>query len=37
VFTTSWKQQFAFKFALYSADEWSNDTDKLWVWTRWGF
>jgi hypothetical protein len=37
VYTTSWKQQFAFKFALYSADDWSTDTDKIWLWTRWGF
>lgn len=37
VFTAPWKQQFAFEFGLYDADDWSVDTDKLWLWTRWGF
>ncbi len=37
VFTTPWQQQIAFEFALYDADDWSADTDKLWLWTRWGF
>ncbi len=36
-YTSPWKQQFAFKFAVYDADEWSVDTDKFWIWTRWGF
>jgi hypothetical protein len=37
VFTAPWKQQFAFEFGLYDADDWSVDTDKVWIWTRWGF
>jgi hypothetical protein len=37
VYTAPRKQQFAFEFGLYDADDWSVDTDKLWLWTRWGF
>ncbi len=37
VYTTPWKQKVALKFAHYSADLWATDTDKLWVWTQWGF
>jgi hypothetical protein len=37
VWNASWKQQFALKFALYNADEFRVDTNKIWIWTRWGF
>jgi hypothetical protein len=37
VFNTPWKQQFAFKYADYSADRFSVDTTKFWFWTSWGF
>ncbi|MBT8248236.1 MAG: hypothetical protein KJN73_10475, partial [Acidimicrobiia bacterium] len=37
VFTAPWKQQIAVKLARYSADDWSVDTTKIWIWTRWGF
>ncbi len=37
VYKTSWKQQFGLKFALYDADEWTVDTQKVWFFTRWGF
>lgn len=32
-----WRQVFAAKAALYDADRFSFDTDKLMVWTAWGF
>ncbi len=37
VYTAPWKQKFALKLAQYSADEWATDTDKIWLWTSWGF
>lgn len=37
VYTARWKQKIALKYARYDADEWAWDTDKLWVWTGWGF
>jgi hypothetical protein len=37
VYTASWKQKIALKYARYDADEWAWDTDKLWIWTSWGF
>ncbi len=37
VYTTRWKQQFAGKAALYGADEFATDTNKIWVWTSWAF
>jgi hypothetical protein len=37
VYTTPWKQKVAFKYARYRADEWAWDTDKLWIFTSWGF
>lgn len=37
VYTAPWKQQFALKFADYSADDFATDTTKLWIWTSWGF
>jgi len=37
VYTAPWKQKIALKYARYDADEWAWDTDKIWVWTSWGF
>jgi hypothetical protein len=37
VFTAPWKQKFALEVALYDADAHGADTDKLFVWTQWGF
>jgi hypothetical protein len=37
IFTSSWKQLFALKIALYDADQFSTDTDKIMAWTSWGF
>lgn len=37
VYTAPWKQSFAAKAALYDADDWATDTDKLWLYTEWGF
>jgi hypothetical protein len=37
VYTTSWKQKIALKYAAYDADDWATDTDKIWIWTQWGF
>jgi hypothetical protein len=37
VFTTPWKQKLALEVALYDADAFGTDTDKLFVWTQWGF
>lgn len=37
IYKTPWKQEFALKFADYSADDFATDTTKLWVWTSWGF
>lgn len=37
LYTTPWKQKIALKYARYAADEWAWDTDKLWIWTSWGF
>ncbi len=36
-YTTSWKQSFGVKAALYSADTHASDTDKIWGWTAWKF
>ncbi len=37
IYTAPWKQQFAIKYAGYSAQDYATDTDKLWIWTSWGF
>jgi hypothetical protein len=37
VYATPWKQKVALKFAHYDADQWRTDTDKIWIWTSWGF
>jgi hypothetical protein len=37
LYTTPWKQKIALKYARYDADQWAWDTDKLWIWTSWGF
>ncbi len=37
VFTSPWKQKFAIEAAFYDADDWATDTDKIWIWTQWGF
>jgi hypothetical protein len=37
LYTTPWKQKIALKIALYDADQWATDTDKIWLWTQWGF
>ena len=37
IYTAPWKQQFAVKYAGYSAKDHATDTTKLWVWTSWGF
>lgn len=37
VYTAPWKQKIGLKAALYDADEWATDTDKVWIWTEWGF
>jgi hypothetical protein len=37
LYTTPWKQQVAFKYAAYSAEDWATDTTKFWIWTSWGF
>jgi len=37
IYTAPWKQQFAIKFAGYSATDHASDTDKVWIWTSWGF
>ena len=37
VYTAPWKQKFAIEAAFYDADDWATDTDKIWLWTQWGF
>jgi hypothetical protein len=37
VYTAPWKQSFGTKAALYDADDWATDTDKLWLYTEWSF
>jgi len=37
IYTAPWKQQFAIKYADYSAKDHATDTQKLWIWTSWGF
>jgi Alginate export len=37
VYTAPWKQSFAAKASFYDADDWATDTDKLWLYTEWGF
>ncbi len=37
VWTAPWKQKFAIEAAFYDADDWATDTDKIWIWTQWGF
>jgi len=37
VFTAPWKQKFALELALYDAESFGTDTDKIFVWTQWGF
>ena len=37
VYTAPWKQNVGLKYASYSADDWRTDTDKIWLWTQWGF
>jgi len=31
------RQSFGAKAALYDADDWATDTDKLWLYTEWSF
>ena len=35
LYTAPWKQGFGFKGALYSADTFSTDTNKFWIFTTW--
>lgn len=35
VWNTPWNQDFGIKLAQYSAEEFSTDTFKVWVWTSW--
>jgi len=37
LYTAPWKQKISLKYARYEADEWAWDTDKIWIWTSWGF
>jgi len=37
IYNAPWKQQFAIKYAGYSADQHATDTKKVWLWTSWGF
>jgi len=37
IYNAPWKQQFAFKFAKYNAEDHATDTMKFWLWTSWGF
>ncbi len=37
VFTTPWKQKLALEVALYDAEGFATDTDKIFIWTQWGF
>ncbi|MEM9558090.1 MAG: alginate export family protein [Acidobacteriota bacterium] len=37
VYTAPWRQTFALKFAVYDADDFSTDTEKLMLWTRYAF
>lgn len=37
VYTAPWKQKFAIEAAFYDAGDWATDTDKIWLWTQWGF
>ncbi len=37
VYVTDWKQKFGLKVALYDADQYKTDTDKVMLWTSWGF
>ncbi len=36
-YSSSWKQTFAFKGSYYSADTFSSDTLKIWLWTNYTF
>ena len=36
-YTSSWKQTFALKGGFYSADEFSKDASKVWLWTAYSF
>jgi hypothetical protein len=36
-YAAPWKQTFALKGGFYSADEFSTDTSKIWVWTAYSF
>lgn len=36
-YAAPWKQMFALKGGFYSADEFSTDTSKIWVWTAYSF
>jgi len=37
LFTLPWKQKVGIKLALYSTKDYAVDTDKLMIWTSWGF
>ena len=37
VYTAPWKQKFAIEAAVYDADDWLSDTEKIFLWTQWGF
>ncbi|NKB86810.1 MAG: hypothetical protein GKS06_01120 [Acidobacteria bacterium] len=36
-YRTAWSQLFGLKGGVYSADEFSSDTTKIWVWTQYSF
>jgi len=36
-YTAPWDQSFSFSFARYNADEFSTDTNKVWLYTTYRF
>jgi len=36
-YPTSWRQSFAFKFALYRENGFASDVSKIWLWTQYSF
>ena len=37
IYTAPWKQKFSIKYSDYNAKDHATDTDKIWLWTSWGF
>jgi hypothetical protein len=37
LYTAAWEQKFGVKAALYDAESFGADTDKVWLWTEWSF